>query len=690
MKRVLKNAGDALWRRRFAVGTIFAALLLISDLFAGATPALAAGPQPPLYYDLRVDLNLESSYLTAVESVSFTNNTSDTLTSLVFNIPASFFGGFSLADVTVDGDPVKVSMEKQSAEITLLQPLVPGKGILVVLHFRQDLPAGDGRYGAAAGVVALGDWYPMLAVYDGAWVRTPYHDIGDPFYSDVADYDVFLATSSPVSVVATGETISYSGRYWHFRARQVRDFALAASARYALISKNFDGVAVTVAHLPEHSVAATQTLEVIGESLRWYNAQVGKYPFASLAVAETVAQNYIHTAQEHSGLIFLRSDTVEGNGYYLDILAAHETAHQWFFGVVGNDQLREPWLDEGLANALSLDFWRQRDGDAYKSMWDGWGNYTVTGYLNRSIFDFQSGATYFGDIYRRGATFLRDLQNLMGPADYWQGLRTYYAGNRFAVATPAGFLQTMRATSATDPMPLYRKTFDYAFLNAPDPQVTVGLASQVVSGQPLSITLGALNTTGAIRFVARLDGQPVEVRQARISVAGNLLPVGEHVLDLEAFGQGVSYSRQTVRFAAVQPAATPTPLPVPTSAPTATKAPAPTATPTPVPIAAAPAQPPAVTARDAVWNVLAWLALALSGALVTAHWSAVRSAAEHVLFGGNEEMASDSEAAELESPEQGSPRADDSGQASTAGVEGEPGGIDGCSARGIGNGEAGA
>jgi hypothetical protein len=631
----LKNAGDAFWRRRFAAVVVLLAFFLV----AGATPALAAGPQPSLYYALRVDLNLEASYLTAVESVSFTNNTSDTLTSLVFNIPASFFGGFSLANVTVDGDPVTISLEKQSAEIILLQPLLPGKGILVVLHFRQELPPCDGRYGTAAGVVALGDWYPMLAVYDGGWVRTPYHDIGDPFYTDVADYDVFLATSTPVTVVATGEAISHSGRYWHFRARQARDFALAASARYNLVTKDFDGVTVTVAHLPEHATAASQALEVAGDSLRWYNTQVGKYPYASLVIAETVAQNYIHTAQEHTGLIFLRSDTLEGGGYFLDILAAHETAHQWFFGVVGSDQLREPWLDEGLANALALDFFRQRNGDAYKSMWDGWGSYTVTGYLNRSILDFQKGTTYFDEVYRRGATFLRDLQTLMGPADYWQTLQTYYAGNRFGLATPAGFLQAMRAASVTDLIPLYLRTFDYPFLTDPDPRVSVTLPPEIISGLPLSVSL---ETTGTgIRFLARLDGQPVEVRQSKIAVSGSLLTPGEHLLALESFGQGVAYARQTVRFVAVTPVPTPTPTPAPAPLLSPTPAPAPT----PVQIVASVAQPPPVTARDAVWRFLASLALALLFALVTIEWSSLGSTVRIILLGREEVEETDGELA---------------------------------------------
>lgn len=597
------SGGTALRRRSLLVGFALSLALLTV-----ARPALAESPQPSASYDFRVDLNVEAGYFTAVQSVSYTNSTSDALQSIVFNVPASFFGGFALADVTVDGDAVRPILDKQSLELPLARALAPGQKTLVVLHYRQDLPPGDGRYGVAAGVVTLGDWYPMLAVYDQGWQRTPYSDIGDPFYTDVADYDVFLATSSPVTVVASGETISHDGKYWHFRARNARDFALAASARYSLLHRQANGVEVTFAYLPEHALGAAQSLAIMCDSLAWYGQAIGKYPFAVLSAAETVAQRPVHTAQEHSGLIFLRSDTVEGGGYYLDVLTAHEVAHQWFFGVVGNDQLYDPWLDEALVNSLALDFFRQRDGVEYQDMWDGWANYTLPGALNHSIYEFQKGTVYFDEVYRRGATFMRDLQAFMGAEAYWGALRQYYADHRFGRATPQDFLLTMRAASGADPMTLYRRIFDYAFLSAPDPHLTVTVPADVVAGQPLTVAV-QVDGTGT-RLRAALDDQPVAVANGSLRVGGAALGVGEHTLVVEALGPEVGYTRRRLTISAVQPAPTPAPQPAVEATPITVTPPAPAVPPAPRP----------VTEREAVWGFLAWLALALLTALAAASW----------------------------------------------------------------------
>ena len=283
-------------------------------------------------------------------------------------MPASHFGGFALSGATVDGAAVRPVMEKQSLEIALPGALPPGGRATVVLQFRLQVPPGDGRYGAGLGVIALGDWYPILAVYRDGWQRVAYSDIGDPYFSEVADYDVYVAASSPALVAASGYAVSHDARNWHFRAQRARDFAMALSRGYAFMSRDVGGTIVTVAYLPEHTAGATRVLEIASDSLQWFSSLVGRYPFANLTIAETVAERPAHTAQEHSGLIFLRSDMVEMNGLLLEMLTAHEVAHQWFFGVVGSDQVREPWLDEGLVNAMALDFFRQRSAEDYKGL----------------------------------------------------------------------------------------------------------------------------------------------------------------------------------------------------------------------------------------------------------------------------------------------------------------------------------
>lgn len=574
---------------------ILGLLLALLTLALWAGPALAEGPLPRPHYDLRVDLNLEAAYLTAVETVSFTNLTSDTLSAIVFNVPAAYFGGFSLADASVDGEPIYPTLTKQSLEVPLLKPLAPGAQARIVLHFRLDLPPGDGRFGYSGGVVALGDWYPVLAVYDQGWQHHPYSDIGDPYFTGVADYDVFLATSSPAVVIATGEAVSARGKAWHFRARQVRDFALAISPRYRLLSRETQGVTITVAYLPDHAASAARALEIAGASLSWYNAQVGPYPYRTLSIAETVAQRQYHTAQEHATLVFLRSDVWESGGLYLDVLTAHEVAHQWFFGVVGNDQTLHPWLDEALVTALSLDFFRWKDPDAYRSLWETWGNYTGTIPLNRSIYDFQRGTAYFNAVYRRGATFLRQLQDLMGPDTYWQALRTYYTTHRFGIARPQDFLLAMRVASPLDPILLYRRTFDYDFLQLPDPVITMTVPGQVATGVPLRVPFQA---QGATHVAASLDGRALPKDDQTMLLGPDLLTPGEHILQLEAFGQGVGYARQRSTFVAIAPPPTPTPTPLPP--PTAT----PEARPWPTPASVN------ALGYKAVWTLIIWLALA--------------------------------------------------------------------------------
>lgn len=596
----MKGINPAASPRPLLLPVILGLLLALLTLALWADSAAAEQPLPRPHYDLRVDLNLEAAYLTAVETVSFINLTGDALSTIVFNIPAAYLGGFSLADASVDGEPVYPTQVKESLEVPLPKPLAPGAQVRVILHFRLDLPPGDGRFGYSGGVVALGNWYPVLAVYEQGWQSHPYSDIGDPYFTEVADYDVFLATSSPAVVIATGEAVSARSKAWHFRARQVRDFAMAISPRYRLLSQETRGVTITVAYLPNHAAGAARALEIAGASLSWYNARVGPYPYRTLSIAETVAQKQHHTAQEHAALIFLRSDVLESGGLYLDILTAHEVAHQWFFGVVGNDQIRHPWLDEALVTALSLDFFRWRDPDAYQSLWGAWGNYTGTIPLNRSIYDFQGGTAYFDAVYRRGATFLNQLQELMGQDAYWQALKTYYATHRFGIARPQDLLLAMRVASPLDPISLYRRTFDYDFLQLPDPVITMTVPGQVVAGTPLRVPFQA---QGAIHIAASFDGHAIPIESQTLLLGPDLLTIGEHALQLEAFGQGIGYARRRSTLAVIAPPPTPTPTPLPS--PTATPEAGPSPTPSPMP-----ATTDAQAGYRAVWTLIIWLALA--------------------------------------------------------------------------------
>src|SRR5947207_2849802 len=79
-------------------------------------------------------------------------------------------------------------------------------------------PATPGRLAATARGMALGNWFPIVAVHRGDWDRRQYVDTGDAFFSQVADFDLTLTTSGPAQVVATGQRVDADGQRIHYVA----------------------------------------------------------------------------------------------------------------------------------------------------------------------------------------------------------------------------------------------------------------------------------------------------------------------------------------------------------------------------------------------------------------------------------------------------------------------------------------
>lgn len=530
-------------------------------------PALA---RAPIFYDIRVEINYEGGYLEAVEKLSYLNETGATLSSLVFQVPPAYFRAFTLSSSSVNDQPVQAARNGTVLELLLKRPLKPGEQAIAVLRFRLDLPPADGRFGFSDGIMALGDWYPMLSAYRSGWLSYQYMDLGDPFVSDVADYDVYVATSRPLVIAATGETVSQSSTRWHFKATRVRDFALALSPRYLTQSRVVEGVKITVFHQPETARGAAAALERAGEALRFYNARIAPYPYSNLNLAQTGYKEKRHPAQEHSGLVFLRGDVMEENGPWLDILVPHEIAHQWFYGLVGNDQVSDPWLDEGLVTFLSLDFIRERHPELYQPLWETWGDFRDNGFLNRPILAHPKKEEYFDHAYRQGATFLSELKDLMGPAAFYEGLRAYFEENRYRLARPQDLLRAMYlAAGRTEVLPLYRRYFDFPFLRNPKLTARAIFPAETTWVGTVTIPLRVEPANGRHQVLVYLDGKLFleESGLTELELNTASLPEGRHVLRVVITDDGLYRVEQESAFTVLHP----TPVPTPTA--TATPAP---------------------------------------------------------------------------------------------------------------------
>jgi aminopeptidase N len=110
------------------------------------------------------------------------------------------------------------------------------------------------------------------------------------------------------------------------------------------------------------------------------------------------------------------------------MIAAHETAHQWWYALVGNDQALEPWLDESLATYSELLFYENTVPDSSDWWWQYRVNYfNPHGSVNQSTADFKEFRPYINAVYLRGAHFWGDVRRAMGDDNFFAFLRAYAA-----------------------------------------------------------------------------------------------------------------------------------------------------------------------------------------------------------------------------------------------------------------------
>ncbi len=131
----------------------------------------------------------------------------------------------------------------------------------------------------------------------------------------------------------------------------------------------------------------------------------------------------------------------------LRYLVAHETAHQWFYGLVGNDQARQPFADEALADFVARDVTGTRRASR-----------CATGRLDRSIYSYTSGC-YYEIVYIQGGNLLNQVRSRMGSTLFWSTLKQYVADRRYRISNTQSLLKTLDDATPADLSTLFRPRF---------------------------------------------------------------------------------------------------------------------------------------------------------------------------------------------------------------------------------------
>ena len=252
------------------------------------------------------------------------------------------YGAFELKEVYGDIAQYDFDFESNILTVSLHSPLQAGEKISVDMQYTITLPHTNGRYGFNEKGISLTGFYPMLCAFvDGKWYYDEYSPIGDPYFSDTANYQVtfnlpngwdYVSSGKSKQGEENGETIITA------KAKNIRDFALILSPTLKKSVSKYDGVELS--YLGEK----TDTLTYMQKSLAVYGKLFGKYAYDTLAVAD---MPFVAGGMEYGALCVI-NETLGGATY--EEVVAHEIAHQWWYGAVGSNNLTDAWQDEGLTS----------------------------------------------------------------------------------------------------------------------------------------------------------------------------------------------------------------------------------------------------------------------------------------------------------------------------------------------------
>jgi len=433
-------------------------------------PALAIEQPVAARYRLDATADLEAGRVDVDEVVHYRNVVGVPLQSLVFRVVPNVVGTFALSRATVDGQEVAARLDGSVLELPLTVPLAPAASTDVGLNFSIKPPRTPGRLAVSGRVMALGNWFPIVAVYREDWDRRQYVDTGDAFFTEVSDFDLILTTSSPAEVVASGQRADADGQHVHYVASGIRDLAVAISPTYAVRSATAGSTTIFAA--TANRDRSQLYLERAGEFVRWLGDKLGPYPYPTLSVAD-IDLPASYGGMEYPSLVMIAGrvnvpSSMEGS--FLDALILHEIAHQWFYSLVGNDEIDDPWLDEAVATYMIYAYYRDVRPDLAPGIYRDWIAGDTPGNVDASITEFDSDGPYINVVYRRGGRFLESLYKQLGAGPFWSLLREHVATHRNRIASPRAFLDRAQAASATPLNPLTSQYFSYGAFQSTTPR----------------------------------------------------------------------------------------------------------------------------------------------------------------------------------------------------------------------------
>jgi hypothetical protein len=476
----------------------------------------------------------DSATLTGSELVRYTNRQDFALAEIDLmlwpNGGEQYLSEMTLSDVEVDGKAVSLiwANGRLTARLPLAQPLKPGAHADVQASFSITAHSGvdsarGARFGLTNAVLLAPTFYPLIPrIVKGAWQTMPAPAPGDTTNSDTALYLWRVTAPAGLAIAATGTvvaTTSAGGAQTQIIVTgPMRDLALAVGP-LQLTQRTVDDITINAWMLPQHASQVGAVLDSTAAQIRTLQKEVGDYPFGELDVVDAPGA---WGGVEYPGEVFIG---VVGQADNIDPYTAHETGHQWFYSVVGDDQLLEPWLDEAAASYTEVLYEENVHGRAaaqsalreFKLELALAPDKTLP--IGLPVASYASADDYFAIVYDKGALFFDALRQQLGDDVFFAFLHNYYAQYRYGFVSSTDFQASAEKTCGCN----LSQMFDvWVYHGGPMPQLPTSRepttfrhperrAKPASEGSPLPVET---------RFGRRRNVPPRERQERAVSVTG--------------------------------------------------------------------------------------------------------------------------------------------------------------------------
>ena len=422
-----------------------------------------------------INCSFEKNTLSGTATVNFYNDTENTFSELKFNLYGNAFrkdakfspvapeytaraypnginyGAMIVNSVKSNGKEMEFSIggvDENILIVKLFEEVFPDERVVVTIDYTLELANVIARTGINSKTVNLANFYPILcAIDEGGFYECAYYAIGDPFYSDCADYTVTLTIDKEYVVASSGKLSSEKNSNQKsiktFKLQNARSFAFVLSKNFKVLTDNVNGVTLNYYYYDDQT--PEKSIDFAKKSLKTFGEAFGVYPYSVYSVVKTP---FVQGGMEFPALVMI-ADDLEGMPYGEVIV--HETAHQWWQTAVGNNEIEYGFLDEGLAEYSVVLFYEKypeygytRDGliksseSTYKVFCTV--SDKVFGKVNtvmlRSLKDFGGEYEYVNIAYVKPCIMYDTLRKTIGDARFFTALRRYYSEYKFRNATP--------------------------------------------------------------------------------------------------------------------------------------------------------------------------------------------------------------------------------------------------------------